>query len=438
MGVGYNWSGGGVVQSVELHGKRTALEIALDDVPNTDAPAIDAWDRAVLSGAKPRLVEGGGRGRVRIVDLFCGAGGLSLGVLQGLKAAGYSPVVELAGDLDRTALDLFNRNLGPGEIFHGDVSDLVQAPIQAAANGPEFTHEPWVRDRRLAARLTGVDVLIGGPPCQGHSNLNNHTRRADPRNELYLAMPAMAIALNIPVVIIENVPEVRRDHYRVVAQTKHLFNEAGYTVAAGVLSATALGLPQTRRRFFLVAVKTSLPLCEVPLLEELIRPLHRPARDLRWAIGDLECRPLDGFHSASELSPRNQRRVDFLFEHGVYDLPDSQRPECHQNGHSYPSVYGRLRWDKPAGTVTTGFLTPGRGRFIHPSQRRALTPHEAARIQGFPDSFRFELGDGSVPPRNALAKVIGDAVPPIMGQAAMLAAIQLREAEGQRRIEAAA
>jgi len=250
-------------------------------------------------------------------------------------------------------------------------------------------------------------------------------------------MPAVAIALDIPIVIIENVREVRVAHQRVVRQTKELFTAAGYGVVDGVLSAIHLGLPQTRHRYFLIAVKGA-PLSVCGSLRQLIVPLNRRQRDLRWAIGDLETREPGGIHRAAELSAENRRRIDYLFENGAYELPDEQRPDCHKNGHTYRSVYGRLHWDQPAGTITTGFFTPGRGRYVHPSQRRALTAHEAARIQGFPDSFHFTYEDGSIPPNKTLAKVIGDAVPPPMGYAAIVAAMRVRCSDAEQDVDAAA
>ncbi len=120
-----------------------------------------------------------------------------------------------------------------------------------------------------------------------------------------------------------------------------------------------------------------------------------------------------------ELSVDNRERIKWLFDNDAYELPNEARPDCHKDGHSYPSVYGRMYWDKPAQTITTGFLTPGRGRYIHPLRPRVITPHEAARIQAFPDSFEFVV-NGHDPARNAITKWIGDAVPPVLGYAATL------------------
>jgi DNA (cytosine-5)-methyltransferase 1 len=119
------------------------------------------------------------------------------------------------------------------------------------------------------------------------------------------------------------------------------------------------------------------------------------------------------------LSEDNRSRIEYLFKHKLHELPNQERPDCHKDGHTYPSVYGRMYANKPAQTITTGFLTPGRGRYIHPFMPRVITPREAARIQAFPDSFQFVV-NGCEPARNALTKWIGDAVPPLLGYAATL------------------
>jgi len=418
----FDWIDGRIRRSINVDPARAVSEIRIDKSRSADAlSAMNAWDQAVLKGAVPTLVSKP-RGKRRIVDLFSGAGGLSLGVAQGLSAAGYQPVVELAADLDPEALRIYERNISPREVLCEDASQLVSRCITRRVDRAYFREKPWIRDRRLAARLTGVDVLVGGPPCQGHSNLNNHTRRADPRNELYLVMPAVAVALDIPIVIIENVREVVADYTQVVEHASQLFKRSGYSVVQGTLSAKALGLPQTRNRFFLIAVKGELGSSHELDFRSAIQ---RPVRNLRWAIGDLEGSEFSGIHRPATLSAENRRRIDWLFEHNAYELPNHIRPKCHRNGHTYGSVYGRLHWERLSGTITTGFMSPGRGRFVHPSERRALTPHEAARIQGFPDSFHFEYPDGGIPSNKTLGKVIGDAVPPIMGQAAILIALKL-------------
>ena len=130
------------------------------------------------------------------------------------------------------------------------------------------------------------------------------------------------------------------------------------------------------------------------------------------------------FDTPAEHSEVNRRRIDYLFDNNQYNLPNEYRPDSHKHGHTYPSIYGRLHWDRPSGTITTGFNTPGRGRYIHPERRTTITPHEAARIQGFPDSFEFRLINGHMPTRTNLANMIGDAVPPQIGYAAGIAALE--------------
>jgi DNA (cytosine-5)-methyltransferase 1 len=306
------------------------------------------------------------------------------------------------------------------------VGQLVDFQVKGRAGGARFDYPPTLLDAAPESRLIGTNLLIAGPPCQGHSNLNNRTRRDDPRNLHYLTVPAFAVALRVPVVVIENVPDVVNDSRSVVATAKELLLSEGYSVRSGVLSALDYGIAQSRKRFFLIGWKDREPTLGndlASLLEGLRVEKYVGVGDV---IGDLLDREggteLD---SAANLSPENRQRIDYLFDNELWELPDAERPDCHKNGHTYKSVYGRLRWDQPAGTITTGFMTPGRGRFVHPTKRRALTPHEAARLQGFPDSFQFKLRDRSTPPKATLAKVIGDAVPPRLGYCATLAALAM-------------
>jgi DNA (cytosine-5)-methyltransferase 1 len=196
----------------------------------------------------------------------------------------------------------------------------------------------------------------------------------------------------------------------------------GYQVDGAVLSANKLGWAQTRKRYFLVATRRS-PAIGLSALENELR--HDPL-PVSWAIGDLERRPLSDssvMDSVPNLSQENRERIEWLYEHDAFDLPNEIRPDCHKDGHTYPAVYGRMHWDQPAGTITGGFLTPGRGRFIHPRQPRVLTPREAARIQCFPDRFDFTPPTQTNPSRASVTKWIGDAVPPILGFAAGITAL---------------
>ncbi|GIV03749.1 MAG: putative BsuMI modification methylase subunit YdiO [Fimbriimonadales bacterium] len=383
-----------------------------------EAPAWSRWWRSYLRGVRPEF-RGYSTGNLGIVDLFCGCGGLTLGTQEAARAAGLRPAVRLAVDTDKEALAVYARNLGPERALHADAGTLVDFHIVGWGRDARFAYPPALLHRALQAVRGSVDLVVAGPPCEGHSNLNNRTRRADPRNLLYLDAVAIGIAMDATAIVIENVPDILHDRSRVADTAVSLLKGSGYDTTQGVLAADELGLPQTRRRFFLVGSRSG-----VLDLQEVARSLAKEPTTVRWAIEDLVDVAQDPvMDSVPALSAENRLRIDYLFDHDLYDLPDHMRPACHRNGHTYPSVYGRLRWDCPAGTITTGFVTPGRGRFIHPSRRRPLTPREAARLQGFPDWYKFHAEHAAIPKKNALAKWIGDAVPPMLGYVAILSVL---------------
>jgi DNA (cytosine-5)-methyltransferase 1 len=225
-------------------------------------------------------------------------------------------------------------------------------------------------------------------------------------------MARAADVLTPKVVIIENVAPVEWDRSGVVDETTTALLKLGYEVAGRVLNLSTLGVPQRRRRYLLLA--SSMAEVEPEEIFVQLEDEHRshPTRSVRWAIEDLEPRSsTDVFDTSGRTSEDNQKRIAYLMREGVLDLPNELRPPCHRDGrHSYKSMYGRLPWDEPAQTITTGFGSMGQGRYVHPSQPRTITPHEAARLQTFPDWFDF----GSKTRRGTLAKAIGNAVPPFL------------------------
>jgi DNA (cytosine-5)-methyltransferase 1 len=267
-------------------------------------------------------------------------------------------------------------------------------------------------ERETAKEAGSIDIIVGGPPCQGHSSLNNHTRRDDPKNKLYLVMVRAAEVLRPTALMIENVPGVVKDKSAVLKRAKKRLRELGYFVDDDFVRLLDLGVPQTRVRHVLLASLVGQPSVSATAKRHCVR---RSNRDLQWAIGDLRrIRDRQGIDIASRLSSENLERARFLQVSRLYDLPNSIRPACHRDDpdHTYKSMYGRLSWNKPAHTITSGFGSPGQGRYLHPSQLRTITPHEAARIQFFPDWFDF---DPIVDNRKALAECIGNAVPPKLG-----------------------
>jgi DNA (cytosine-5)-methyltransferase 1 len=217
------------------------------------------------------------------------------------------------------------------------------------------------------------------------------------------------------VILIENVPTVMHDSNRVVNRSSVQLEELGFKVASSVVRLNDLGIPQRRRRHVLPAVRRPLETDPANVLSLLAQPTGQK-HDLRWAIGDLaEIEGDTGIDLPPRASTTNRERMEWLLSHDAYDLPNSRRPKCHQNeDHSYRSMYGRLRWEMPAQTITSGFGSIGQGRYMHPDKLRALTPHEAARIQGFPDYFKFT----PMPRRDSLAMMIANAVPPELARRA--------------------
>jgi len=360
-----------------------------------------ADDRRFLQ-SKRRPVSHGDFPVITAADVFSGCGGMSLGLQEAARRAGFRLRTVLAIDSDPQVAEIYKRNIDD-KIKITDVSTLLDGRLGDA---------PTSRERQLATLAGAVQILQGGPPCQGHSDLNNHTRRRDPKNSLYLSMVRATEILQPDVVVIENVTAVQWDRSDVVGTATKIFETLGYTVEARVLDLGAAGVPQRRRRFIQLASKNS-NVDPAAILDLFVAGWgDHPARTVRWAIEDLlNIRSRGVFDTPSNKSKNNAARMAFLFESGRYNLPNDQRPHCHKDGdHSYMSVYGRLRWDRPAQTITTGFGSMGQGRYVHPQRRRTITPHEAARLQTFPDWFDF----GKNTPRGVLARAIGNAVPPLL------------------------
>lgn len=340
-----------------------------------------------------------GDNALTLVDLFSGTGGLSLGVAMAAQETGLATDIRLALDFESSAVAAYQENFPKANASCRSVEEFFDPKA-----GGRLTSS----QRELQEAIGHVDVLVGGPPCQGHSNLNNHTRRRDPKNRLYLTMARAAEVLRPSVVMIENVPAVLHDSDNVVQTTRDRLAQAGYVIGDRVIPLVTFGVPQRRKRHLLLGIlEEALPQGADPI--EFLADGTRKTRDLRWAIGDLVGKvPESVLDKASQPSAENLRRMKYLLDNDEYDLPNRLRPKCHQGEHSYRSMYGRLRWELPSPTITSGFGSMGRGRFMHPSQARCLTPHEAARIQGFPDFFILDTGAS----RSQLETIIGNAVPP--------------------------
>jgi DNA (cytosine-5)-methyltransferase 1 len=322
-----------------------------------------------------------------------------LGAVEAARSRGKAAEIVLAVDKDADALAVYERNLlaANSKARNGDLASLFALP------GRTFT----AAEKALRTEIGRLDILVAGPPCQGHSDLNNQTRRQDPRNQLYSCVVRAVEVFRPTAILIENVPSVVHDRGNVVSESVKNLERWGYHVSSCVVDTADIGLAQRRRRHVLVASSrrefdATKALAAHSILSAV--PISKYLSDILEEADE----SMEVFYSSSKMQPQNEKRVRWLFEHDEFNLPNRLRPSCHQNGHSYMSMYGRMQWDKPAQTITGGFGCMGQGRFVHPKRPRTLTPHEAARIQGFPDFFVFD----DVKKRAALQQIIGNAVPP--------------------------
>ena len=393
MKYSFELSGSMLLRKVELENGQINVS-AIERQVNSDILSMEEYENYWLR-SKLRPSTSGKNGEIRVVDLFCGCGGLSLGIAEACRAMEYDFVPVIAADLAENAMMLYQKNFGNQYTIDKPIEQYIDSEIGADISENE----------KLFLSMAGqVDILIGGPPCQGNSDLNNHTRRTDPRNLLYLKMIRCTELVKPEFLVIENVPGVQHDKFGVVEIAKLKLKELGYSVDNRTIDMSVVGVPQKRKRFFLIASKN-----HNVSLDRAIKLHETPIRNLKWAIEDLlEVDSGSVFDTPANSSKTNKKRIDYLFDNDLYDLPNSQRPDCHRlKKHSYTSVYGRLYWDLPAPTITGGFGSNGQGRFVHSQKRRTITPHEAARIQFFPDYFDFNGVK-----RRELQQIIGNAVPP--------------------------
>lgn len=364
-----------------------------------------AYDFAYLRRpTRPPMLHQGSE--VRVVDIFSGCGGLSLGAMEACRALGKRFTSVLALDNDDRCIAVYKSNFHCDSAYTNNITQILDGKVGS---------EPTQNERQFLKRVRNITILLAGPPCQGNSDLNNRTRRNDPRNVLYERVARCVELVRPQHVLIENVPSVVHGREKAVQRSIAALRRLGYFVDSGIVDLAAIGVPQTRKRHVVVAsMSKKLSTTEVANQSRLAY-----AHSVRWAIGDLQHeRPNGIFTCRTRHTTQNVGRMKLLHEKGLYDLPNRFRPGCHKNGgHSYKSMYGRLKLDEPAQTITSGFTSPGQGRFVHPTQTRTLTPHEAARLQLFPDYFDFS----AVQSRTSLASMIGNAVPMKLGYAFCLA-----------------
>jgi len=333
----------------------------------------------------------------RLIDLFAGAGGMTLGFVDRRFCGGFESVWAL--DADESAVGTHRQNFGP----HAECGDI----------------EEWVSSGRP---IPQADVVVGGPPCQGFSLLNK-SRVGDLRRALWLPYMDIVERSGASVFVIENVAELRSSpEYLEIASHA---NQLGFDVACEVLLAADYGAPQTRRRTVIVGWRRDgLTGASFPPLPTHAAPKSGknlpPWQTVRDAIADLpspvgtEIRnvaaPLD-LHFGRNPTEKSRARYRAVPPGGNrFDLQRNApelTPACWiRKTSGGTDLFGRLWWDRPSVTIRTEFFKPEKGRYLHPDAHRPITHREAARLMGFPDDFSF------VGSKIEIARQIGNAVPP--------------------------
>jgi len=377
------------------NGQKITTQILLNNgISTLDADPRSIFDYAFLR--KKRAPKSSHSSQTILgVDLFCSCGGLSLGAKEACRALGKKFMVAAAVDKDPDLLKVFKKNFPKSETYENYVENLIDGNVGDS---------PTKNEKSFLKKLGKIDLLLAGPPCQGHSHLNIHKRENDSRNDVYRKVARLVEIANPQHVLIENVPAIIHSKSREVQKSIELMCEMKYNVDTDIVNLAEIGVPQNRKRHIVVASASKRLEIKKVVRKYRLRKKH----NVKWAIGDIEKETPNGhFATPSQLSETNMMRIKYLNDNDLYELPNHLRPPCHRNGHTYPAVYGRIRYNEPSATITCGFLSPGQGRYVHPTQMRTLTPHEAARLQFFPDYFDFS----SVETRESLSQAIGNAVP---------------------------
>lgn len=338
----------------------------------------------------------------KVIDLFAGVGGLSLG----FENSGFDVV--LANEYDPSIAASYEENHKGTKMICGDITSLDLQKTFSDYAGK-------------------VDVIIGGPPCQGFSQKGQRKTIHDERNFLFKYYVKVVELVQPSYFVMENVPNLLTAEggcFR--KEIEELFNSMGYQLKMGVLNASDYGVPQNRRRAVIIGKRGG----EAPDL-----PLPKNTGVTIWdAISDLAY--LNSGEGEETQSYRNEPQSEYqkklragstilhnhvATKHSPVALerlamipPNAGKevlPEEHLTKSIYSGTWTRMRKDEISVTITTRFDTPSSGKFTHPFLDRAITVREAARIQSFPDSFRFIGNKGSQ------MKQVGNAVPPLLAGA---------------------
>lgn len=341
----------------------------------------------------------------RILDLFCGAGGFSWGFH---KNPLFKTMVAL--DFDEKAAETFKRNMPETEVLVGDITDVE-------------IKEKIVR----LAKETGVNMLVGGPPCQGYSMKGKKLGLEDPRNFLFREYLELVKKIQPEVFVIENVKGLLLSaNGWFKDEIIHAIEGLGYKVNVDVLNAADFGVPQSRERaIFICSKHNSIPVPTATVTEKTtVRDAIFDLAYLESGEGDFEQDYITKATSSYQIAMRGDSKK--LYNHKASNhkqiaidklklIPPEKGKECLpeelRGKQKFKTTWGRLKWDCVSPTIDTRFDASSNGTNNHPFLNRAITPREAARLQSFDDGFVFW---GS---KVHVRKQIGNAVPPLLAKA---------------------
>lgn len=346
--------------------------------------------------------------RVRVVDLFAGCGGLSFGFERGIERLSVEHVG--AVELDPEAAATYAHNVSR-HVFVGDIADWLDSGLMPASGM--------------------ADVVLGGPPCQGFSALNK-AGESDRRNGLWDKYVDAVAAMQPAVFVLENVPQfLASSQYELLkAEFRPRGRLANYEIDSDrVLDASLYGAAQKRKRAIVIGRRNDVPTIGLPDEGDPPVTVREAFKGLASRVTNTELPPdrtvdfgeweIAGPYVGHEIHVTRWKNETSLRRYRAippggnrFDLPYELQAPCWRNHRTGSGdVMGRLHWDRPSVTIRTEFFKPEKGRYLHPFEDRPITHLEAARLQGFPDDFRWF---GS---KVSIARQIGNAVPIPLGNA---------------------
>ena len=337
-----------------------------------------------------------------VLDLFAGAGGFSAGLDKNKNIK-----TVLAVDFDKYATDTFRKNFKDAHVITGDLTDSN------------------VKDEIISmAKERNINMIVGGPPCQGFSLKGKNLGFDDPRNFLFLEYFALVKEIKPEVFVIENVKNLlnSEDGY-FKDQIIEKFSSLGYIINYGVLNAKNFGVPESRERAIIIGSLTRS--IDLPVGNSKLVTVRDAISDLAYlesGEGQFECEYNNDAMSAYQKKLRGKKLYNHIAtNHSKVALeklamipPEGDKSSLPKELHGkqkFATTWSRLQWDTYSPTIDTRFDTPSNGRNSHPFLNRSITPREAARIQSFDDDFIF------YGPKSSVCKQIGNAVPPLLGKA---------------------